>query len=243
MENNFFKNKNILITGGVQGIGLKCAEIFSKHGSKVTITCKTNASYEKFKNSGTNKNINLEKLDLTNDISIDLLRKKIDKLDILINNATLYKGGIEYRIENFSDVVNVNLMGLMRICHTFLPKLALSQGNIVNIGSVNMKSLLKKAPSYAATKNAVESLTKSMASCWAEHKVRVNCIAPGFIEGNILNKILEEEDNINHIKNRIPFKRFGLPEEVAEAIIFLASKNSSYITGSTIFVDGGYSLG
>ena len=70
------------------------------------------------------ENIQLEKLDLTNEISIDILHQKIDKLDILINNATLLKGGIEYRIENFSDVVNVNLMGLMRICHTFLPKLA-----------------------------------------------------------------------------------------------------------------------
>ena len=82
-----------------------------------------------------------------------------------------------------------------------------------------------------------------MASCWAEHKVRVNCIAPGFIKGSTMNKILEEEDNTNLIKDRIPLKRFGLPEEVAEVIIFLASKNSSYITGSTIFVDGGYSLG
>ena len=99
------------------------------------------------------------------------------------------------------------------------------------------------APSYTATKSAVEALTKSIASCWAEHKVRINCIAPGFIEGNTLNKILQEDDNLNNIKHRIPLKRFGLPEEVVEAIIFLASKNSSYITGTTIPVDGGYSVG
>lgn len=240
MKNNYFKNKNILITGGVQGIGLKCAEMLMKKGSNVTVTCKTNSSYEKFKDLAIKKKFNLEKLDLTNDISIDLLKNKIDKLDILINNATLYKGGIEYRIENFSDVVNVNLMGLMRICHTFLPKLALSQGNIVNIGSVNMKSLLKKAPSYAATKNAVESLTKSMASCWAEHKVRVNCIAPGFIQGNTLNKILEEYDQKESLIEKIPLKRFGIPKEVAEVIIFLISDKASYITGTTIFVDGGF---
>ena len=91
-------------------------------------------------------------------------------------------------------------MGLMRICHTFLPKLALSGGNIINIGSIFTKSTIKNAPSYTATKSAVESLTKSMASCWAEHKVRVNCIAPGFIEGNTLNKILEEEENIIILK-------------------------------------------
>ena len=171
-----------------------------------------------------------------------MLHKKLDKLDILINNATILKGGIEYRIENFSDVVNVNLMGLMRICHTFLPKLAISQGNIVNISSVSTKTCMANSPSYSATKSAIESLTKSMASCWSTHKVRVNCVAPGFIKGNTLNKILESYDNENEIIKRIPLKRFGFPEEVAEAIMFLASNGASYITGSTIFVDGGYSV-
>ena len=243
MDIEQFKNKTILITGGVQGIGFECAKRFLLLGSRVIVTCKSQGSYDIFEKNSLKKNIQLEKLDLTNEISIDILHKKIDKLDILINNATLLKGGIEYRIENFSDVVNVNLMGLMRICHTFLPKLALSGGSIINIGSIFTRSTIKNAPSYVATKSAVEALTRSMASCWAEHKVRVNCVAPGFIEGNTLNKILEEENNIEHIKNRIPFKRFGLPEEVVEVIIFLASKNSSYVTGSTIAVDGGYSIG
>ncbi len=190
MNKQQFKNKTVLITGAVQGIGFECAKKFQSFGSKVIVTCKSQASYDFFEKNSLKENIQLEKLDLTNEISIDILHQKIDKLDILINNATLLKGGIEYRIENFSDVVNVNLMGLMRICHTFLPKLALSGGNIINIGSIFTKSTIKNAPSYTATKSAVESLTKSMASCWAEHKVRVNCIAPGFIEGNTLNKVL-----------------------------------------------------
>ncbi len=243
MNKEQLKNKTVLITGGVQGIGYECAKRFVSLGSKVIVTCKSQASFDIFKKKSIDEKIQLEKLDLTNEISVDILHKKIDKLDILINNATLLKGGIEYRIENFSDVVNVNLMGLMRICHAFLPKLALTGGNIVNIGSVFTKSTIKNAPSYTATKSAVEALTRSMASCWAEHKVRVNCIAPGFIEGKTLDKILQEEDDIENIKGRIPLKRFGSPEEVIEAIIFLASKNSSYITGSTIFVDGGYSIG
>mgnify|MGYP001238098651 CR=1 FL=1 len=242
MYSKQFIDKTILITGGVQGIGLKCAERFSSLGSKVIVTCKSNSSFDDFKQSCLEKNIQLEKLDLTNEISIDMLHKKLDKLDILINNATLFKGGIEYRIENFSDVVNVNLMGLMRICHAFLPKLALSQGNIVNITSVSTKTSMANAPSYSATKSGIESLTKSMASCWASHKVRVNCVAPGFIKSNTINKILQEYDNKDQIVERIPLKRFGLPEEVAEAVMFLTSQGASYITGSTIFVDGGYSL-
>ncbi len=241
MSSDSFIDKSVLITGGVEGIGLECAKKLATAGSRVTVTYKSIKSHNKFLDLGLEKKINAEKLDLTNDISIEQLHKKIDKLDILINNAALYKGGIEYRIENFSEVVNVNLMGLMRICHTFLPKLALSSGNIINISSLNIKKPMKYAPSYSATKSAINSLTESMASCWAEHKVRVNCVAPGFIKGNILDQILKEYTNQDEIIKRIPLKRFGLAEEVAEAILFLASSKSSYITGSTIFVDGGYS--
>ena len=113
MENSDLENKNVLISGGVDGIGYECAKKFQELGSNVTVTCLTNNSYEKF--LGLEKTIKVERLDITNDISIEELKEKINKLDILINNATLFKGGIEYRIENFADVVNVNLMGVMRI--------------------------------------------------------------------------------------------------------------------------------
>ncbi len=242
MTINNLENKNVLITGGVGGIGYECAKKFHELGSNVIVTCLTNASYEKFLSLGLEKNIKVEKLDVTNDISIEKIKKKINELDILINNATLLKGGIEYRIENFADVVNVNLMGVMKLCHAFLPKLALSRGNIINIGSVSTKVSMAHTPSYNATKSAVEALTKSMASCWAEHKVRVNCVAPGMIEGKTLDKITKEVDVHDHLLQRIPLKRYGIPSEVAEAVLFLSSEKASYITGTTIFVDGGYSI-
>lgn len=242
MKNSSLENKNVLITGGVEGIGYECAKQFQELGSNVIVTCLTNKSYENFLSIGLEKNIEIEKLDITNDISIEKLKKKIETLDVLVNNATLLKGGIEYRIENFSDVVNVNLMGVMRICHAFLPKLALSQGNIVNVGSVSTQIPMAYAPAYNATKSAIETLTKSLASCWAEHKVRVNCIAPGFIKGKTLNKIINQVEDADHLLQRIPLKRYGLPAEVAEAVLFLSSEKSSYITGTTVLVDGGYSI-
>ena len=240
MKNSDFENKNVLITGGVDGIGYECAKKFQECGSNVTVTCLTRKSYEKF--LSLKKTIKVEKLDITNDISIEELKEKINKLDILINNAALFKGGIEYRIENFADVVNVNLMGVMRVCHAFLPKLALTQGNIINIGSVSSKNSIAYAPSYSATKSATESLTKSMAACWAEHNVRVNCVAPGMIEGKTLDKLIKEIDTVDHLLQRIPLKRYGSPVEVAEAVLFLSSARAAYITGTTIFVDGGYSI-
>ena len=240
MENSDLENKNVLISGGVDGIGYECAKKFQELGINVIVTCLTKKSYEKFLDL--EKTIKVERLDITNDISIEELKEKINKLDILINNATLFKGGIEYRIENFADVVNVNLMGAMRVCHTFLPKLALTKGNIINIGSVSSKNSMAYAPSYSATKSAIESLTKSMAACWAEHNVRVNCVAPGMIEGKTLDKLIKEVDTVDYLLQRIPLKRYGSPEEVAEAVLFLSSEKAAYITGTTIFVDGGYSI-
>ena len=237
-----FSNKNILITGGSQGIGYQTANLFAQLGGKVLVTCKTKKSLENFKQRNNNNNISIELLDLTNEISIEKLEKKISRLDVLVNSASLIKGGIEFRIENFTDVVNVNLMGALRISHTMLPKLAMSRGNIVNLTSANTSLANSKAPGYASTKAGIDTLTKSMAASWAPHNVRVNCIAPGWIEGRT-SDILKNDitDNDDYFK-RIPLCRFGKPQEVAYVVLFLSSSFASYITGTTILVDGGFSI-
>ena len=240
LEFNFSK-KNILIVGGSSGIGYHAAVLFSKLGGNVIVTYKKNKSLEEFKKKNNNGNIIIEQLDLTNEISIGNLTEKIRSLDILVNCAALVKGGVEYRIENFADVVNVNLMGALRICHSMLPKLALSKGNIINLTSINTKLASSTSPAYASTKSGIESLTKSMAACWATHNVRVNSIAPGWIKGNTNNTLTQELLDQNY-HERIPLKRLGSPDEVAYVILFLASKYASYITGTTILVDGGFSI-
>ena len=236
-----FSKKNILIVGGSRGIGYSAATLFAKLGGRVIVTCKKNKSLEEFEKNNNDENIRIEQLDLTNDISIENLIKKITTLDILINCSSLVKGGVEYRIENFSDVVNVNLMGTLRICHAMLPKLAVSRGNIINLTSVNTGIASATIPAYASTKSGLESLTKSMATCWASHYVRVNSVAPGWIEGKT-NDILTRELAEFNFHERIPLKRLGKPDEVANVIVFLASKYASYITGATILVDGGFSI-
>ncbi len=236
-----FSKKNILIVGGSSGIGYEAAVLFSKLGGNVTVTCKKNKSFEEFKIKNENEKISIEKLDLTNDIAVEGLAEKINSLDILINCASLVKGGVEYRIENFSDIVNVNLMGTLRICHSMLPKLALTRGNIINLTSVNTKLAGSTSPAYASTKSGIESLTKSMAACWASHNVRVNNISPGWIEGNTYETLVKDLSELNY-DERIPLKRLGKPKEVANVILFLASEYASYITGATILVDGGFSI-
>ena len=235
-----FRNKNILIVGGSQGIGYQTAILFSDLGGKVIVTCKTKRSLEEFKKNNNNKNISIELLDVTNEISIENLEKKINRLDILVNCAALVKGGVEFRIENFADVVNVNLMGAMRISHTMLPKLAINRGNIVNLTSVNTRLANSSAPGYASTKSGVEALTKSMASCWATHNVRVNCIAPGWVEGKTSNILKKDITDYESFFKRIPLKRLGKANEVASACVFLSSDAASYITGIDLLVDGGW---
>ena len=236
-----FTNKNILIIGGSSGIGYQTAMLFLKLGGNVTITYKKTKSLQELKKKNNYQKINIEQLDLTNDISIENLTEKIKTLDVLVNCAASIKGGTEYRIENFSDVVNVNLMGTLRICHSMLPKLALSRGSIVNLTSVNTKLSNSTIPAYASTKSAIVSLTRSMAACWATHSVRVNSVSPGLIEGNTYNILTKDPKDLNYF-DRIPLRRLGKPEEVANVILFLASEYASYITGSTILVDGGFSI-
>ena len=233
--------KTVLITGGVRGIGLAIAKEFLISGAKVIVTSKTNKSIEEFKVN--NKDDFLcEKLDITNDISIDNLIQSIDALDVLVNSASEVKGGIEYKIENFLDVVNTNLMGVVRMSHECLPKIAISKGSIINISSIFSSLGSANAPGFSTTKTGLLGLTRSMASCWSKHGVRVNCIAPGWIKTKTSEKLITDERDKEKILDRIPLGRYGYSEEVGPAAVFLASDKASYITGTTIFVDGGYSV-
>ena len=242
MWNIDLKGKKVLIVGGTGNIGESIALEFLSAGAEVTVTAKSNKEIKKFQDNNLKKEITASKLDITNDISINEFLKSIDSLDVLVNCASITKGGLEYRIENFADVVNTNLMGVMRICHELLPKIAINKGSIINITSIFAHIGLKDAPAFSSTKSAVNALTHSMAACWANHDVRVNCIAPGWIKSNTTELINDGKNIKKTIINRIPLARQGEPSEIGGAAVFLASNKASYITGATIFIDGGYSV-
>lgn len=234
--------KVALITGGASGIGYSIALSYLEAGAEVIVTAKTD---ESVKNCVTNTeygSLKIFKLDVTNDISIEKLFSEIDKLDILVNNAGIVKRGLEYRVETFAEVINTNLMGIMRMSHEALPKLALSHGNIINIASVWSFFGSPIAPGYTASKTGVVGLTRSLANGWAEHKVRVNCIAPGWIETKLNKELRSDKEQYDKIKDRTPMKRWGNPKEIAGAAVYLASEKASFTTGTTIIVDGGYSI-
>ena len=234
--------KVALITGGASGIGYSIALSYLEAGAEVIVTAKTDESVKNCVANTEYGSLKIFKLDVTNDISIEKLFSEIDKLDILVNNAGIVKRGLEYRVETFAEVINTNLMGIMRMSHEALPKLALSHGNIINIASVWSFFGSPISPGYTASKTGVVGLTRSLANGWAEHKVRVNCIAPGWIETKLNKELRSDKEQYDKIKDRTPMKRWGNPKEIAGAAVYLASEKASFTTGTTIIVDGGYSI-
>jgi len=234
--------KIALVTGGASGIGYAIAMAFLEAGAEVIVTAKSDESLEKCNIKTKYGVLKKYKLDVTNDISIDNILNEIGDLHILVNNAGLIKKALEYRIEHFAEVINTNLMGVMRMSHSVLPKLAITHGNIINIASMWSFFGSPMSPGYTASKTGLVGLTKSLANGWYEHKVRVNAIAPGYIETKLTKPLRDEKDQKEKITDRTVMKRWGVPEDIAGAAVYLASDRASYTTGTTITVDGGYSI-
>ena len=234
--------KVVLVTGGASGIGYAIALSFLEAGAEVIVTARTEESIKNCKTITENGSLKIFKLDVTNDISIEKLFAEIDTLDNLVNNAGIVKRALEYRVETFADVINTNLMGVMRICHEAFPKLALTKGNIINIASMWSFFGSPVSPGYTASKTGLVGLTKSLANGWSEHEVRVNCIAPGWIETKLNKDLREDKEQFEKIIDRTPMKSWGNPKDISGAAIYLASDKASFTTGATIVVDGGYSI-
>ncbi len=234
--------KIALVTGGASGIGYAIALAFLEAGAEVIVTAKSDESLDKCNIKTKYGVLKKYKLDVTNDISIDNILNEIGALHILVNNAGLVKRALEYRIEHFAEVINTNLMGVMRMSHSVLPKLAITHGNIINIASMWSFFGSPISPGYTASKTGLVGLTKSLANGWYEHKVRVNAIAPGYIETKLTKLLREEKAEKEKITDRTVMKRWGVPEDIAGAAVYLASDRASYTTGTTITVDGGYSI-
>ena len=234
--------KIALVTGGASGIGYAIALAFLEAGAEVIVTAKSDESLEKCNIKTKYGVLKKYKLDVTNDISIDNILNEIGDLHILVNNAGLVKRALEYRIEHFAEVINTNLMGVMRMSHSVLPKLAMTHGNIINIASMWSFFGSPISPGYTASKTGLVGLTKSLANGWYEHKVRVNAIAPGYIETKLTKPLRDEKAEKEKITDRTVMKRWGVPEDIAGAAVYLASDRASYTTGTTITVDGGYSI-
>lgn len=240
-------NKTALITGGTSGIGFETAKLFINEGAKVAVT---GQNEERVMQAG--KELGPEALAIRADVgSLDDLEKmvnmagdKLGKLDILFVNAGVLKMGplSEVDEEHFDFQINVNFKGAFFTIQKTVP--IMNDGGSIVINSSNANQIgLPGLSIYSATKAAVRSLARTLATELLGKKIRVNTISPGPIETPIFGKTEIQEDVAEEIAKDIidhnPMKRFGKPEEIAKAVLFLASDDSSYMTGEEIVVDGG----
>ena len=242
-----FKGQTVIITGGTRGIGKAIAESFLKAGATVIVTYSTNeAAMAQFRQDNRQfaEDIDVQKLDVTKYEEVQKFFKYIDtkysSIEVLVNNAGIRKDSVLAMMKesDWHDVLNVNLTGVFYMCKFAVRSLLRKRyGRIINIGSVMERYAFEGQANYAASKAGLSALTKSLSKELATRGIAVNCVSPGFIETELIQDL---PDKLREAYlDRIPAKRFGSPEEVAACVLFLASKEASYVTGSNLEVTGG----
>lgn len=242
-----FTGQTVIVTGGTRGIGRSIAESFLKAGAGVIVTYASNeAAATQFKedNSEFADRIDVQKCNSANyeeaEKFFDYVVSQHEGFEVLVNNAGIRKDAVlaMMRESEWHDVLNTNLSGVFYMCKHAVMRLTRKRyGRIINITSPSGKFGFEGQANYAASKAGLVALTKSLSKEVARRNITVNCVSPGFIETELIKDLPDELRE--SYKAQVPMKRFGKPEEVAACVLFLASREASYVNGSTLEVTGG----
>lgn len=240
-----------LVTGGSRGIGRAIVERLAREGARVAFVYHSSASAAEQVVAGLQaegREVVAMQADVASKAEADRVVKDVidrwGKIDILVNNAGIIRDGLLATMEpeNWQAVIDTNLGSVYNFCHAVMrPMMSERFGRIINISSVSAEFGNQGQVNYAASKGGMQGLTRCLAAEIGRRNITVNAVAPGFIATDMTQAIRNAAEG--EIKKRIPVRRLGQPEDIAAAVLFLASDDASYITGHVLTVDGGLTLG
>ncbi len=233
-----------LITGGAQGIGLASAKALAEDGYRIILADINADGLEKAKSE-------VEAVSMVCDMGdpsavlamFDEIEKSYGPVSVLVNNAGVAMPDefLDYDLEAFSTVIGINLTGVF-VATQRAAKTMVAQGiegAIINMSSINAQVAIPAIPAYCASKGGVMQLTKVAALALAKHNIRVNAVGPGSIDTAMMAGVNANKEAFDRVMSRTPLGRVGSAKEIGDVVAFLASEKASYITGETIYVDGG----
>lgn len=238
-----FQDQTVIVTGGTRGIGAGVTKAFLTKGAKVIATYNSNdeaANNFKSQMSEFNNNLTLAKFDVSKIAECEKFFESVQSVDVLVNNSGIRKDNLAVSMTDseWDMVIDINLKGTFNMSKLAVLKMMSKRyGRIINMSSIGGMLGLQGQANYAASKAGQIALSKSLSKEVAKRNITVNNVAPGFIDTDLIKDL--PEDQVKEYKKSVPMKRFGTVEEVANTVLFLASKEASYITATTIEVSGG----
>lgn len=235
-----------LVTGAALGIGFACAQALADDGARVIVSDINGQGADEaaagLSGDAVGMVCDMGDVDQINAM-FDRIASDFGPLEILVNNAGIAMPGdfLDYGLDAFDKVINVNLRGVF----VAIQRAAKSMvdegipGAIVNMSSINAQVAIPSIPAYCASKGGVMQLTKAAALALAPHNIRVNAVGPGSINTEMMAGVNADPEAMKMVMSRTPLKRIGSPREIGDVVAFLASRKASYVTGETIYVDGG----
>ena len=239
-----YENQYVLVTGGTRGIGKVTADLFRQHGAKVIITGTSVESPSILKDE-LGDDFFYVQADFSSKIGINSFLTHLDRfkrIDVCVNNAGINRLSVleDVNEDDYEIMLSINLNAPFRICQYMASRMRVQgYGRIVNIASIWSSITKSKRSVYTISKNAVIGLTKTMAVEMAPFGITVNAVSPGFTMTELTKCTLSEEEMVT-LSAKVPIQRFANAVEISNVILFLCSKENSYMTGQNIIVDGGF---